>query len=83
MIVGTITNNHFPARTGRSLQSDPVQYLQVRYMPNEGVRGLDRVALTARSNRAVANGGTAVDYLVELPGLGKSGGTIDRPKLTQ
>eukprot|EP00965_Chrysotila_dentata_P131458 4345666-Pleurochrysis_carterae.AAC.1 len=33
--------------------------------------------------RARAIGGTIVVYLVELPGLGKSGGRIEQPKLTQ
>eukprot|EP00965_Chrysotila_dentata_P131762 4356672-Pleurochrysis_carterae.AAC.1 len=61
MVVGTITNNHFPAHPGWSLQSDPVINKSKRYMPNEGVRGSARVALRARSDRAVTNGGTAVD----------------------
>eukprot|EP00965_Chrysotila_dentata_P139594 4615143-Pleurochrysis_carterae.AAC.1 len=83
MTVGTITNSHFPPETGWSLQVDPAINKAKRYTPNEGVLVLDRVALTARSDRAVTNGGTAVVYLVELPGLGKSGGTFERPKLTQ
>eukprot|EP00965_Chrysotila_dentata_P217095 6189786-Pleurochrysis_carterae.AAC.6 len=41
-------------------------------------------ALNAQSDDAVNYiGGIAVHYLVELPGLGKSGGTIERPKLTR
>eukprot|EP00965_Chrysotila_dentata_P177139 5850729-Pleurochrysis_carterae.AAC.1 len=63
----TITNNHFPAHTGWSLQSDPIKYLQVRYTPNEGVRSPDWVARSALSDCAVTNGGIAVDYSGETP----------------
>eukprot|EP00965_Chrysotila_dentata_P085530 2821289-Pleurochrysis_carterae.AAC.2 len=34
----------------------------IRYTPNEVARGLDRAALNARSDRAIASGGTAVNY---------------------
>eukprot|EP00965_Chrysotila_dentata_P127883 4229115-Pleurochrysis_carterae.AAC.1 len=82
MIASTITNDHVPPKSGWSLQVDPVMNLEVRYTPNEGVRSPDWVApVSARSDCAVTNGGIAVDYLVELPGLGKSGDTIERPKL--
>eukprot|EP00965_Chrysotila_dentata_P166667 5502967-Pleurochrysis_carterae.AAC.1 len=50
--------------------------------PKEDVRGPDRAALHARSDRAIANGGTALNHLVELPGLGKSGGMIEWSKHT-
>eukprot|EP00959_Pyramimonas_sp_CCMP1952_P470294 9496389-Pyramimonas_sp.AAC.1 len=79
LIVGIVTNNQFPARPGWSLQVRSRNNITIRYTSIEDVRGLDWVALTARSDRAVTNGGTAVVHLVELPGLGKSGGTIDRP----
>eukprot|EP00965_Chrysotila_dentata_P195179 6176844-Pleurochrysis_carterae.AAC.3 len=61
MVVGIITNNHFPARSGRSLQIDPVKRKEVRYTPNEGVRSPDRAALNGRSDCTVNNGGTASD----------------------
>eukprot|EP00965_Chrysotila_dentata_P057861 1918182-Pleurochrysis_carterae.AAC.1 len=61
MVVSNITNNHFLPEPGWSLQSDPVKYLQVKYTPNEGVRGLGWVTLTTRPDRAVTNGGSAVD----------------------
>eukprot|EP00965_Chrysotila_dentata_P185010 6107679-Pleurochrysis_carterae.AAC.1 len=63
MVVSTITNNHFLPVSGWSLQVDPVKYKIKRYTPNEGVRGPDRVALTARSDRAVTNDGTAIVYI--------------------
>eukprot|EP00965_Chrysotila_dentata_P071564 2364289-Pleurochrysis_carterae.AAC.2 len=56
MVVGTRTNNHFPAHPGWSLQSDPVKYLQLRYTPNEDVHSHDQATLIARSDYAVNNG---------------------------
>ena len=83
MTVCKLSNSHFLPNPGWSLRSDPVINISKRYTPNEGVRGSGWVALSTRSDRAVTIGGIAGDYLVELPGLGKSGGTIDRPKFTQ
>eukprot|EP00965_Chrysotila_dentata_P111177 3674495-Pleurochrysis_carterae.AAC.7 len=57
-----ISNSHFLPNPGWSLQVGPVINTSKRYTPNESVRGSGWVALSTRSDRAVTNGGTAVDY---------------------
>eukprot|EP00965_Chrysotila_dentata_P007258 235587-Pleurochrysis_carterae.AAC.1 len=52
------------------------------YTPNEGVRGIKWVHLNTLKLRARACGGIIVVHFVELPGLGKSGGTVESPPLT-
>eukprot|EP00965_Chrysotila_dentata_P166223 5487858-Pleurochrysis_carterae.AAC.1 len=69
-------NSHFPPALGCSLQVDPGNNQNRRHTLNEGVLRSERASLNARSDRAVASGGTAVNYLMELPGLGKFGGAM-------
>eukprot|EP00965_Chrysotila_dentata_P000131 4452-Pleurochrysis_carterae.AAC.3 len=63
MVVSTITHNHFPPVPVWSLQVRSRKYKLKGYTPDEGVRGSDWVAVTARSDRAVTNGGIAVVYM--------------------
>eukprot|EP00965_Chrysotila_dentata_P220770 6191987-Pleurochrysis_carterae.AAC.1 len=60
MVVSNITNNNSPPESRMVAPGRSRKYKLVRYTANEDVRGLDWVALTARSDRAVTNGGTAV-----------------------
>eukprot|EP00965_Chrysotila_dentata_P057062 1893283-Pleurochrysis_carterae.AAC.1 len=44
-----------------------IQTLDCNYTPSEGVRGLDRVALNARSDRPIASAAVAVPpYIVKM-----------------